>query len=59
MNQIPMDFGSNFGPGLTDFSNANFGVVDDEIINYGEFLNDSDALTMELGMWEDLGGTEA
>lgn len=56
MNPIPMDFTNNFGSGLSDFGNTNFGVEDD-IINYGEFLNDNDGLTMDL-VWEDLAGTE-
>lgn len=56
---MPMDFPGNFGPGLNDFGNTNFGLADEDIINYGEFLNDTDGITMDLGMWEDLGGTEA
>jgi len=59
MNNIPIDFGNTFGTSLSDFGTSNFGVVEDDIINYGEFLNDNDGLNMDLSMWEELGGTEA
>jgi hypothetical protein len=59
VNQMPMEFPGNFGQSLNDFGNTNFSLGDDDIINYGEFLNDTDGITMDLGIWEDLAGTEA
>jgi hypothetical protein len=60
MNSIQMDFGNSFSTGLNDFSTTNFGVGEDDIINYGEFLNDNEGgIGMDLGIWEDLPSTEA
>lgn len=60
MSSIQMDFGNTFPTGLNDFGTTNFGVGDEDIINYGEFLNDDGGgMNMELTMWEDLPGTEA
>ena len=56
---MQMDFGNSFASGLGDFGTTNFSGVDEDIINYGEFLNDNDGINMELGIWEDIGGTEA
>lgn len=53
------DFGSNFGGGLADFSASNFGIAaEEDIINYGDFLNDDGALNVDMNMWEELGPTE-
>jgi hypothetical protein len=58
MQMTPMDFGSNFGGGLgNDFNTASFSVgADDDIINYGDFLNDGDnSLVLgEIGLWDEL-----
>ena len=55
-----MDFGNSFGTGLNDFGTTNFGVGEEDIINYGEFLNDGDgSMNMDLNIWEDITGTEA
>jgi len=60
MSQMP-DFG--FPSSIGDFGNPNFTTMpmDEDIINYGDFLNDNDGLNgIDLSMWgEDLGGTEA
>jgi hypothetical protein len=59
MAGLPIDFGTGF-PG--DFANTTFPNMDmgSEIIDYGEFLNDSEGLTMDFPVWGegDL-GTEA
>jgi hypothetical protein len=61
---IPMDFVNNFNSGnLTDFGNSGFGGMgsgmEDDMVNYSEFLNDTDGLNMDMGLWDpDLGGTE-
>jgi len=57
LQMTPMDFGSNFAGGLgTDFNTSSFNVgADDDIINYGDFLNDGDNnLVMGDMLWEDL-----
>lgn len=61
MGQIPMDFPNTFGStGLGDFNSSNFGVADEDIINYGEFLNDNEGLGMDLPLWgEELGAPDA
>jgi hypothetical protein len=61
INSFPsVDFGNNFGSGLQDFSASNFGIVgEDDIINYGDFLNEDGGVQLDMGIWEDLGGTEA
>jgi len=58
MQMTSMDFGNNFGGGLgNDFNTASFSVgADDDIINYGDFLNDGDnSLVLgEIGLWDEL-----
>lgn len=53
-----MEFDPSFGGGLSaDFNTSSFNVgPDEDIINYGEFLNDGDNnLSMgDLGLWEEL-----
>lgn len=59
---MPMDFVSSFSGGLESFPSSTFevGMEEGEMVNYSEFLNDSDGLNMELAIWpEDLPGTEA
>jgi hypothetical protein len=54
------DFGTNFGGGgLGDFSATTFGIAaEDDIINYGDFLNEDGGLNVDMNMWEELGSTE-
>ena len=58
MQMTSMDFGNNFGGGLgNDFNAASFGVgPDEDIINYGDFLNDGDnnLLVGDIGLWDEL-----
>ena len=60
---MPMDFGASFSGGLEGFPSSTFGTMgmeEEGMVNYSEFLNDNDGLTMELQMWpDDLTGTEA
>jgi hypothetical protein len=59
IGQMPMEF-SIGNTGLADFSSTSFGMPDEDIINYGEFLNDNEGLGIELPLWgEELGAPEA
>jgi hypothetical protein len=51
---LSMQFPTSFTGGLTEFVGTTFG--DEDIVNYGEFLNDSEGLGMDLGggIWEEL-----
>lgn len=58
---LQIDFPTNFNGNLPDFGTTGFGSLDDNMVNYSEFLNDNDTLnTMDMGtLWDqDLGPTE-
>jgi len=63
MTNLPLEFTSNFNGALSDFGNSSFApmAMEDEIVNYGEFLNDTDGMGMDFSNWAetDLTGTEA
>ena len=50
---MPIDFGTSFTNSLDNFPTSGFGTVnidEEQTVNYSEFLNDNDGLTMELTM---------
>ena len=57
INMGSMDFGNSFGTGLgNEFTTPTFNVgTEDDIINYGDFLNDGDAgISLDMSIWDEL-----